>query len=102
MQARRPSAHVLRLDGTQLDGRCGRELLQPCQRLFLERERACGEASLDPQVFEVAPDVLVEGERLVHRARRLDLRQAAGSSRDSAALAVSPMRSRKSVPMSAV
>jgi len=92
VELRRPAADVMHLRPAQRHRRGDSEALQPVECFAVERERARREAPLDRQVLEVADDVGV--------ARRWH--QVAGSSRVSAALATSPMRARKSVPMSAV
>ena len=99
LRGKTPQVVRLRLAQRQRD-LCGKPL-EAIERLAIERERARGDASLDLQVFEMARDVCVARARrggvgLVARAH------VAGSSRVSAALATSPMRARKSVPMSAV
>ena len=68
------------------------------QRVAVHRQRARGQPALDPQVLGEALQLGVQ--RLPHAGRRAQA--AAGrSSRDSAALATSPMRIRNSVPISA-
>ena len=90
MQLRRKAPHVVRLRVAQRQRDLCGEPLEPVERLAVERERARGEASLDPEVVEMAGDVGVA------RARRRVVGGAAahagGSSRVSAALATSPMR----------
>ncbi len=100
MQLRGEAPHVVRLHVAQRQRDLCREPLQAIERLAVERQGARGDAPLDLQVFEMARDVGVA------RARRgIDVvarAHVAGSSRVSAALATSPMRARKSVPMSAL
>ena len=100
MQLRGPAPHVMNLGRPQRDLGVCRETLQPLERFAVQRERAGGEAALDLEVNEVAPDVVVDCRRVVHGLARVQ--GLGGSSRDSAALAISPTRLRNSVPMSAV
>ena len=53
VQLRGPAAHVLRLHLAQRDARRrAAKLLQPFERLAVQRERARGEPALDPQVLQ--------------------------------------------------
>ena len=96
---RRPVADVLRLGRPQCDRRGGGESLQAHEGVAVHRQRSLGEPTLDLQVLEVTGDVAV-GRAAV--ARVTGSVHGAGSSRVSAALATSPMRTRNSVPMSAL
>src|SRR4029079_10067517 len=69
------------------------------ERAALQRQRGLGEAALDVRVVEVTGDVGVARAAV---ARVTGCAHGAGSSRVSAALATSPMRTRNSVPMSAL
>ena len=113
MQLPGPAPNVVRLHRAQIDpGRLGK-LLQALERLRVHRERAVGEPAFDVQMLQVADDVGVAGGRLVlrriaHRRVAVGLRRrvnhsagTARTSRASAALAISPMRMRNSVPMPA-
>ena len=73
----------------------GRHLLQPAQRIAVHRQGAWRQAPFHPQVLQKMGDAL--GQR---RAVHTD--QPGGSRRVSAAPAISPMRARNSVPISAL
>ena len=118
MQRRGPAPHLVRLHRAQRHLRFDREALQPHERVAVQCERARREPALDLQVFEVVQEVGIDDAalgvglrirpaRFVHRGaarawRRRPVQGLGGSSRDSAALAISPTRLRNSVPMSAV
>ena len=103
MELRRPAADVMHLRLAQRHRRGAGEGLQPVERFAVERQRPGGEPPLDSEVLEMAGDVGVARRRRI-RIRRISTRahQVVGRRRVSAALATSPMRARKSVPMSAV
>ena len=90
----RPGAHVVRLHRLERDALGARAGHQPAQRQRVVLARAQGQAPLDLQMPQPAPQRVgqVGGGGGVH---------ALGSSLVSAALATSPMRARKSVAMSA-
>ena len=104
MQLRGPAADVGRLHLDEGDRQAVGEGLQPPQRGFVDGERTLGEAPLDPQVDEVARDLVVERRGRTGRGHGPvpAVGQAAATSRLKPAPASSPMRTRKSVPMSAV
>ena len=92
MQRRGPTPHVVHLHLAQRQLLVRRKRLQARKGVGIQRERARGEAPLDLQMNQVALDVLID----IH-----DDQPRAGSTRESAALAISPMRTRNSVPISA-
>ncbi len=116
-QARRPAADVVGLGLLQRLAVVVGQLLQPAQRVAIHGQRARRQAPLHPQVLQEGRD-----RRRVLRAQRRPWQRlcrarraapiegvasgAAGRDqaprRDSAALATSPMRTRNSVPMSAL
>jgi len=98
MQLGDPAPHVVRLRRAQRHAGAGRGALQPLEGVAVAGERALGEAPLDAQVLEMARQVAVERGR-AGAARH---HQVTGRSRYSPALAISPMRTRNSVPMSAL
>ena len=125
MQLRGPAPHVVHLHRAQGHRLRGGQVLQARQCIGVERQRARRESAFDLQVQKMALHVFVK------RSPRIRLRRSAGgaptalkgplrgpwgsvngapggahqltgSRRDSAALEISPMRIRKSVPMSAL
>ncbi len=60
MQLRGPAPHVVHLHLAQGHAAGRGEGLQALERLAVHRERAGGEAALDLQVLEMAPQVVVE------------------------------------------
>ena len=73
--------------------------LQAQQRVVDHLHAAWRQAALDPQMFDVALQPLVEFGG--HGAHARGLQSAAGISRSRQALATSPMRDRNSVPICA-
>ena len=119
-QGRAEAPHVVGLHFAQRHGVGLRRGLQPAERVAVHGHGARGQAALNDQMFQKAADLGVQRRggpggglgpcqgcarrpwrrHAVHRVQRA--LQPAARSRASPALAISPMRARNSVPMSAL
>ena len=98
MQLRDPAPHMVRLHRQQIDTCSGSGRGQALQRLAVHHQRARRQPPLDLEVLQVAQQL--GRQRRDGGVGHVDY--GLGNSRDSPALAISPMRTRKSVPMSAL
>jgi len=98
VQLRDPAPHMVRLHRQQIDTCSGSDRGQTLQRLAVHHQRARPPAAARPRGAAGSAAARAAAARQQRRPRRLRL----GNSRDSPALAISPMRTRKSVPMSAL
>ena len=98
---------MVRLERLELHALASRRGLEPAERLAVHRHRARGQAPLHHEVLQEGLELGRQHKRGGRLQCRLpgetDMRPPQSlRSRDSAALATSPMRTRNSVPISAL